>query len=76
MITTVLCWEWSKKTAGGVKKAIKLKMLSSSTGKQKRSKSEGKELLSLLNKGDRSAEQDARLATLIGPCVKGVAVLA
>ena len=66
MITTVLCWEWSKKTAGGVKKAIKLKMLSSSTGKQKRSKSEGKELLSLLNKGDRSAEQDARLATLIG----------
>ena len=66
MITTVLCWEWSKKTAGGVKKAIKLKMLSSSTGKQKLSKSEGKELLSLLNKGDRSAEQDARLATLIG----------
>ncbi|OLP91209.1 hypothetical protein AK812_SmicGene27129 [Symbiodinium microadriaticum] len=60
MITTVLCWEWSKKTAGGVKKAIKLKMLSSSTGKQKLSKSEGKELLSLLNKGDRSAEQDAR----------------
>ena len=66
MITTVLCWEWSKKTAGGVKRAIKLKMLSSSTGKQKLSKSEGKELLSLLNKGDRSAEQDARLATLIG----------
>ena len=66
MITTVLCCEWSKKTAGGVKKAIKLKMLSSSTGKQKLSKSEGKELLSLLNKGDRSAEQDARLATLVG----------
>ena len=66
MITTVLCWEWSKKTVGGVGKAIKLKMLSSSTGKQKLSKSEGKELLSLLNKGDRSAEQDARLATLIG----------
>ena len=66
MITTVLCWEWSKKTAGGVKRAIKLKMLSSSTGKQKLSKSEGKELLSLLNKDDRSAEQDARLATLIG----------
>ena len=66
MITTVLCWEWSKKTAGGVKKAIKLNMLSSSTEKQKLSKSEGKELLSLLNKGDRSAEQDARLATLIG----------
>ena len=66
MITTVLCWEWSKKTAGGVRKAIKLKVLSSSTGKQKLSKSEGKELLSLLNKGDKSAEQDARLATLIG----------
>ena len=66
MITTVLCWEWSKQTVGGVGKAIKLKMLSSSTGKQKLSKSEGKELLSLLNKGDRSAEQDARLATLIG----------
>ena len=66
MITTVLCWEWSKKTAGGVKRAIKLKMLSSSTGKQKLSKSEGKELLSLLNKDERSAEQDARLATLIG----------
>ncbi|OLP91201.1 hypothetical protein AK812_SmicGene27124 [Symbiodinium microadriaticum] len=66
MITTVLCWEWSKKTVGGVGKAIKLKMLSSSTGKQKLSKSEGKELLSLLNKGDRSTEQDARLATLIG----------
>ncbi|OLP74885.1 Retrovirus-related Pol polyprotein from transposon TNT 1-94 [Symbiodinium microadriaticum] len=58
MITTVLCWEWSKKTAGGVKRAIKLKMLSSSTGKQKLSKSEGKELLSLLNKDERSAEQD------------------
>ncbi|CAE7714148.1 unnamed protein product, partial [Symbiodinium sp. KB8] len=42
MITTVLCWEWSKKTAGVVKKAIKLKMLSSSTGNQKLSKSEGK----------------------------------
>ena len=66
MITTVLCWEWSKKTAGGVKRAIKLKMISSSTGKQKLSKLEGKELLSLLNKDDRSAEQDARLATLIG----------
>ena len=66
MITTVLCWEWSKKTAGGVKSAIKLKMLFSSTGKQKLTKSEGKELLSLLNKGDRSVEQDARLATLIG----------
>ena len=66
MITTVLCWEWSKKTAGGVKKTVKLKMLSSSTGKQKLSKAEGKELLSLLNKEDRSAEQDARLATLIG----------
>ena len=66
MITTVLCWEWSKKTVGGVGKAIKLKMLSSSTGKQKLSKSEGKELLSLLNKADRSTEQDARLATLIG----------
>ena len=66
MITTVLCWEWSKKTAGGVKRTIKLKMLSSSTGKQKLSKLEGKELLCLLNKDDRSAEQDARLATLIG----------
>ncbi|CAE7315270.1 GIP, partial [Symbiodinium microadriaticum] len=42
MITTVLCWEWSKKTAGGVKSAIKLKMLFSSTGKQKLTKSEGK----------------------------------
>ncbi|CAE7868001.1 GIP, partial [Symbiodinium sp. KB8] len=42
MITTVLCWEWSKKTAGGVKRAIKLKMISSSTGKQKLSKLEGK----------------------------------
>ena len=60
MITTVLCWEWSKKTVGGVGKAIKLKMLSSSTGKQKLSKSEGKELLSLLNKGDRWAESRTR----------------
>ena len=75
MITTVLCWEWSKKTAGVVKKAIKLKMLSSSTGNQKLSKSEGKELLSLLNKGDRSAEQDARLATLIGIFQKQGALL-
>ena len=41
MITTVLCWEWSKKTVGGVGKAIKLKMLSSSTGKQKLSNVRG-----------------------------------
>ena len=64
MITTSFVWEWSKRAAGGVKRAVKMKMfkLSSRSGL---SKGEGKELLTLLGIDERSVEQEARLTALI-----------
>ena len=64
MITTILVWEWSKKAAGGVKRAVKKKMLKPAA-KHGLSKPEGKELLGLLGLETRSVEQEARLAVLI-----------
>ncbi|CAE7586277.1 GIP, partial [Symbiodinium sp. CCMP2456] len=64
MVTTIFFWEWSKRAAGGVKKAVKLKMFSS-TSTPRLSKAEGKELLMLLGLDERSIEQEARLNALI-----------
>lgn len=64
-VTTVVVWEWSKKTAGGVKKAVKMKMFKPAD-RRGLSKSEGKELLELLSCDDRSREQEARLMVLVG----------
>ncbi|CAE7878837.1 RE1, partial [Symbiodinium necroappetens] len=64
-VTTVVVWEWSKKTAGGVKKVVKMKMFKPAD-RRGLSKSEGKELLELLSCDDRSREQEARLMVLVG----------
>ena len=64
MVTTILVWEWSKKAAGGVKRAVKMKMMKPAA-RQGLSKPEGKELLGLLGLETRSVEQEARLAVLI-----------
>ena len=65
MITTIFVWEWSKRAAGGVKKAVRMRMFAPSA-RLGLSKGEGKELLALLSVEDRSVEQEARLSALIG----------
>ena len=64
MLTTILLWEWSKRAAGGVKKAVKMKMFKVPP-KTGLTKGEGKELLALLGIDERSVEQEARLTALI-----------
>ena len=64
MITTILLWEWRKRAAGGVKKAVKMKMFKVPP-KTGLTKGEGKELLALLGIDERSVEQEARLTALI-----------
>eukprot|EP00439_Symbiodinium_sp_Y106_P055231 s5143_g7.t1 len=64
MLTTILLWEWSKRAAGGVKKAVKMKMFKVPP-KTGLAKGEGKELLALVGIDERSVEQEARLTALI-----------